>query len=162
MWSARRTASSGEDVADVERPHKRPGFPGEGKETLAYRKDGASTRPSVTTATPPMERRLGGPEALSDPSAPKCRVVPGHVDDPSFTEYPPLRRRGRRRFTRPAVAPANGNDAGPPRAPPRPRRDEQRHARPGRAADEDRADNRERLAPAFGRHADMGEPNVAW
>ena len=38
------------------------------------------------------------------------------------------------------------------------RRDKQRHARPGRAADKDSADNREGLAPAFGRHADMGEP----
>jgi hypothetical protein len=38
------------------------------------------------------------------------------------------------------------------------RRDTQRHARPRRATDKDSADNREGLAPTFGRHADLGEP----
>ena len=36
-------------------------------------------------------------------------------------------------------------------------REEQKHARPGRAADKDSADDGECLTPAFGRHADMRE-----
>jgi len=41
--------------------------------------------------------------------------------------------------------------------PSRVRRDEQRYAHPGRAADQNSAHHREGLAPAFGRHADMRE-----
>ena len=49
--------------------HKRSGFPGEEKETLAFRKDDVTTRQSVQTATPPMERVSVGLEALANPSA---------------------------------------------------------------------------------------------
>jgi hypothetical protein len=50
-------------------PHKRPGFPGEEKETLAFRKDDVPTRQSVRTP-PPMERVSVGLDAPANPSAP--------------------------------------------------------------------------------------------
>jgi len=50
-------------------PHKRLGFPGEEKETLAFRKDDVTTRQSMHTATLPMEIVSVGLEAPANPSA---------------------------------------------------------------------------------------------
>jgi hypothetical protein len=50
--------------------HKGPGFPGEEKETLAFRKDNFTTRQSVRTALPPpMERVSVGLEAPRQPES---------------------------------------------------------------------------------------------
>ena len=58
-------------MADVECRAKRSGFPGEEKETVADRKDGArSAATCTTTTTLPLERVSAGSEALNDPSAP--------------------------------------------------------------------------------------------
>jgi hypothetical protein len=43
VWFARRIASSGEDVADVECHPQESGIPGQGKEALAHSKDGVMT-----------------------------------------------------------------------------------------------------------------------
>jgi hypothetical protein len=92
--------------------HKRPGFPGEEKETLAFRKDNFTTRQSVQTATLPMERVSVGLEVPANPSAAKT------------AEFPVTRTSGHRAGIQPIddearahpslVAPASGNDAGPP------------------------------------------------
>lgn len=50
MWSAHRSASSGEDLADAIALHKRLGVQGDEKETPARRKDGVVIPPSVQTA----------------------------------------------------------------------------------------------------------------
>ena len=146
--------------------HKRPGFPGEEKETLAFRKDGVTTRQSVQTATLPMERVSVGLDDAWPTRALQRRPRRS-------------RSRGRAVIHRTEIQPLDDEDgAGSPvpgrarqwkrcrtsRAPPIDiRRDKQRHARPGRAADKDSADNREGLAPDLRtarRYA--ASPNVAW
>ena len=75
-------------------PHKRPGFPGEEKETLAFRKDNVTTRQSVQTATLPMERVSVGLEAPANPSA-QTKALAFPVTRTSLihrTEIQPIRR----------------------------------------------------------------------
>jgi hypothetical protein len=47
--------------------HKWSGVPGEGKETLAHRKDGVMIQPSERTTALPRKRRPVGPEAVGKP-----------------------------------------------------------------------------------------------
>jgi len=139
--------------------HKRPSFPGEEKETLAFRKDNFTTRQSTQTATLPMEIVSVGLEAPANPSAqtkalafPVTRTSLIHraeiqpIDDEDGAGSPVLGRA--RQWKRCRTSRATPIDM---------RRDKQRHARPGSAADKDSAENREGLAPAFGRYADVGE-----
>jgi hypothetical protein len=74
--------------------HKRLGLSGEEKEILAFRKDNITTRQSVRTATPPMERVSVGPDAPANPSA-QTKALAFLVTWTSLihrTEIPPLRR----------------------------------------------------------------------
>ena len=75
--------------------HKRLGFPGEKKETLAFRKDNFTTRQSVRTALPPqMERVSVGLDAPANPSAQrKALAFPVTLTSVIHrTEIHPLRR----------------------------------------------------------------------
>ena len=63
MWSPRRAASQEQMWRTSNIPKERLGFPGEKMETLAFRKDNVTTRPSVRTEAPPMEIVVVGLEA---------------------------------------------------------------------------------------------------
>ena len=137
--------------------HKMSDSPGVEKETTAQKKDGASfrvpradraaamdvlsacrgmrvARSALTTAAFALRRTTA---RQADPATERrrdaCSSVPG-------------RARQRHRLS-PTVANAS----------PENRRDEQRHARPGRPADQQRADPGEHLAPKKGWHADLRE-----
>jgi hypothetical protein len=74
--------------------HKGPGFPGEEKETLAFRKDNVTPQQSVRTATLPMERVSVGLEAPTNSSA-QTKALAFQVTRTSLihhTEVQPLRR----------------------------------------------------------------------
>jgi hypothetical protein len=87
--------------------HKRRGFPGEEKETMAFRKNNVTIRQSVQTATLPIIRVSVGLEALANPSAAKTAAFPvtrtsGHRTDiqPTYEEAQaslPVLGRGRQR-----------------------------------------------------------------
>lgn len=96
--------------------HKRPGFPGEEKETLAFRKDNVTSRQSVQTATLPMERVSVGLEALANPSAQtKALAFPVTRTNPRSPHRNSTSSTMRTTQVHPSrVAPASGNDAGPP------------------------------------------------
>ena len=116
VWSARRTASSGEDVADIERPAQEARLSRRRKGNPGVRKDNVTTRQSVPTATPPMERVSVGLRGARQPERSNERPgVPGHADEPSFTAPKSNRSTMRTAQAHPSrVAPASGNDAGPP------------------------------------------------
>ena len=117
VWSARRTASSGEDVADVERPAQ--------EARLSRRRKGNSWRSERTTSRPgnPCGRRRRrwtrvsvGLEAHANPSAQtKALALPGHADEPHSPRRNSTCSTMRTAQPHPSrVAPASGNDAGPP------------------------------------------------
>jgi hypothetical protein len=75
-------------------PHKGSGFPGEEKETLAFRTDSLTSRQFVQTATLTMERVSVGLEAAANPSA-QTKTLAFPVKRTSLihrTEIQPLRR----------------------------------------------------------------------
>ena len=92
--------------------HKRPAFPGEGKETLAFRKDDVTARQSVQTATLPSERVSVGLEALANPSVAGAAARPVTRTSGHRTEIRTIDDEARAHPS--LVATASGNDAGPP------------------------------------------------
>ena len=118
VWSARRTASSGENLADTERPAQEARFSRRRKENsrvqkghrhdLAIRADGTAAADGTCLCRPRCARQ---PERSKEGFG-----VPGHADEP----HSPRRSTPTCSTTRTAqphpsrVAPANGNDAGPP------------------------------------------------
>ena len=96
--------------------HKRPGFAGEEKETLAFRKDSLTTRQSVQTATLTMKRVFVGLEAPANPSAQtKALAFPVTRTNPRSPHRNSTSSRMRTAQAHPSlVAPTTGNDAGPP------------------------------------------------
>ena len=113
MWSARRTASSGEDVADTERLHKSPGFPGDEKETPWFEK-GQRHDPAIRADGDTAMARVARPGDIRRPERSKERLAfYGHADEPLTA--PNSSRSTMRTAAYPSlVAPPKGNDAGPP------------------------------------------------
>ncbi len=117
VWSARRTASSGEDVADVERlaqearlSRRRKGNPGVQKGQFhdpAIRADGAAAADGTCLCRP---RRARQPERSKEGPG-----VPAHADERHSPHRNPTSSTMRTAQPHPSrAAPANGNDAGPP------------------------------------------------
>ena len=97
-------------------PHKRLGFPGEEKETVAFRKDNVTTRQSVQDGDAADGTCLCRPGDAGQPErSNKGLGVPGHADEPHSPHRNSTSSTMRTAQAHPSrVAPANGNDAGPP------------------------------------------------